>query len=316
MTRYSILILSAFSIIATPAYAQTASNEMLSSGLMNKPATVDHLDGAPVRGAFDPKPSVPLADVGAHEESAGRATEQVAAEPAEKSTRNAFEISYSDAEEAVGAALNQKGIGDKISVTIVGRKNAPIFASDKPVTIEVKGLQIEKRDNRWSASLLFVAAGEVVSALPSTGHFDEMVELPVLKREIRTGDIISEADIEIRDFSMAHTRTDTVTDISALVGKSPLHNISPSRPLREHEVASPAIIKKNNVVDMHYSSPGMEITTVGQALDDGAKGDVINIRNMASKKIVRAIIADNKTVNIIAPGMETSQLTGAGDATN
>ena len=240
------------------------------------------------------------------------ANAQIASDMALDATKpaNVFEVSYNDAEEAVSIALNQQGIGDKLQVTISGHKNSALYAFDKPVTVEVKGLQIERLDHHWSASLLFVANGEVISAVPSTGHFDEMVEIPVLKREIRAGDIISENDVEIRDFSLAHTRTDTVTDMSALIGKVPLHNLSPSRPIREHEVASPSIIKKNAVVAMRYSSPGMEINATGEAMNDGAKGDVINVRNTASKKIIRAVIADSRTVNIITPGMETSQLTG------
>lgn len=238
------------------------------------------------------------------------------AEPAAAQLTNAFSVSFNDAEEAVAAALNEKGIGDKLSVTIAGRRNTSIFAYSKPVSLEIKGLTIERLDHRWDASLLFVAGNEVVSAIPISGHFDEIIELPVLKREVRAGDVISAADIEVRDFSQAHTRTDTITDISDLIGKSSSHDLSPSRPIREHEVANPTLIKRNALIEMHYNSPGMEISTTGEAMGDGAKGDVINVRNSSSKKIVRAVVADSKSVNIIAPDTQTSQLTGSGYGTN
>jgi flagella basal body P-ring formation protein FlgA len=236
--------------------------------------------------------------------------------PAEAASRQPFEVSYADAENAVEKMLNQKGIGDKIAVTINGRKTSALFTYEKPVAVEVKGLQFDRRDNHWSASLLFVSDGEVITAIPSSGRYDEMIELPVLKRETRSGDIISEANIEVRDFVMSHTRTDTISDISDLIGKSPLHSISPSRPIRIHEVVNPAIVKKNAVLQLRYHSPGMEITTMGEAMNDGAQGDVISVRNSASKKIVRAVITDSKTADIIAPGTEVSQSTGAGYAAN
>lgn len=226
---------------------------------------------------------------------------------ADAASGTAFEISYNDAEEAVASALNLKGIGDKLSVTITGRKNAAIFASDKPMTVEIKGLTIEHLEHRWSASLLFVASGEVISAIPAGGHYDEMVELPVLKRPVRAGDVIGEADIQVLDFSLAHTRTDTVTDMSQLIGKSPLHAMSPSRPIREHEIANPTLVKKSTLVDMRYSSPGMEISATGEAMSDGAQGDVINVRNASSKKIVRAVIADSKTVTVLASGEQHAE---------
>lgn len=222
--------------------------------------------------------------------------------------RNAFQVSYDDVEEAVATTLHQNGLTEKLKVTMTGHKEISIFSYEKPVSVEVKGLKFAKLDNRWTASLLFVSNNEVISAIPASGHFDEIVELPVLKSSVRAGDIISENDLEIRDFSIGHTRNDTITDLSELIGKTPLHNLSPSRPIKHQEVSIPSIIKKTNIVEMRYNSPGMQISTSGEAMMDGAKGDVINVKNSTSKKIVRAVVADNKTVNIVSPEMETSQL--------
>jgi len=240
----------------------------------------------------------------------------ISAEQAVINPRNVFELLYTDAEAEVGRALNEKGVGEKLAVTITGRKNRVLYAYEQPLTVEIRGLQFDKRDSRWSASLLFVADGKVISALPASGRYEEIIEIPVLKREIRSGNVITETDIEVRDFSVAQTRSDTVTDISGLIGKSPIHSISPSRPIRGHEIGYPAIVKKNSLVEMQYNSPGMSITTSGQALSDGAKGDVINVRNSTSKKIVRAVVADSRTVLIIGAGMQTSELTGVGHAAN
>jgi flagella basal body P-ring formation protein FlgA len=143
-----------------------------------------------------------------------------------------------------------------------------------------------------------------------------MIELPVLKREVRNGEIIGQNDIEIHDFPLNHSRADAVTDMSALIGKSPVRTISPQRPIREHEIASPAIVKKNAIVQMHFNAPGMEISATGQAMVEGAKGDVIDVKNVTSRKIVRAVITGTDSVDILSPGTETSQLTGGSHATN
>jgi flagella basal body P-ring formation protein FlgA len=223
---------------------------------------------------------------------------------------NAFEVSYSNVEDAVTQALTEKGVGDKVAATINGRKSKPIFAYNKPVTIETRGLQYDKMSGHWEGSIVFVADGDVISAIPASGHFDEMVEVAVLKREMRPSDIIHENDVEIRDFSVRNTRTNTVTDISSLIGKAPLRTISPYRPIRSEEIVNPSIMKKDAMVQMHYSLPGMDITTAGQAMTAGAKGDVINVRNVTSKRMVRAVIEDSETVSVATPTQQTSQLTG------
>ncbi|MEK7387982.1 MAG: flagellar basal body P-ring formation chaperone FlgA, partial [candidate division NC10 bacterium] len=76
--------------------------------------------------------------------------------------------------------------------------------------------------------------------------------------------------------------------MTQLVGQSPERTISPYRPVRDHEIARPALIKKDAIVQMRYQSPGMEITTTGQAMADGSKGRMIAVRNLASKKVVHA----------------------------
>jgi len=216
-------------------------------------------------------------------------------------TKYLFQLSSGDAEDAIGKALVQKGAGTKIGISINGHRNDALFSYSKPISVEIRGLQFEK-PSRWSANLLFVADNEVVSAMPVAGHYEEIIEVPVLKREVRSGDVIGEADVEMRDFPMTRTRTDTITDIAQIIGKSPAIAISPSRPIRQHEIASPAIIKKNGIVSIRYISPGMEITTTGQALEEGAKGSVISVRNTVSRKIVRAVITDENTVDIAATG--------------
>ena len=220
---------------------------------------------------------------------------------------NAFEVSYSAAEDAVTQALTEKGVGDKVAATMNGRKPKPIFVYNKPVTIEARGIKFDKATGHWEGSLVFIADGDVISAIPASGHFDEMIEVAVLKREMRSSDVIHEGDVEIRDFSLSHTRTDTITDLSGLIGKAPLRTISPFRPIRAEEVINPAILKKDAMVQMRYILPGMEITTTGQAMTAGAKGDVIAVRNVTSKKIVRAVIENSDTVSILATGVDHAQ---------
>ena len=69
--------------------------------------------------------------------------------------------------------------------------------------------------------------------------------------------------------------------------------------MRDQEISRPAIIKKDAIVQIRYSSPGMEITTTGQALDDGAKGRMISVRNLSSKKVIHAVVETNNVVRVM-----------------
>ncbi len=222
-----------------------------------------------------------------------------------------FNITYDEAQDAVSKALTEKlaaenKTGQSVSAIINSRKTTPLYSSDKPVDVELRGLRVDSSVNRWSANIVISSGEKVISALPLAGRYMIMSELPVLKHQVRSGDVIGKDDVEIKSFPQESTHSDTVSDISDIIGKSPLRVISPNRPVRSSEISVPALIKKNALVQMRYKTDSMEITTVGQALADGAKGDVIEIRNTASKKITRAVVTNSNTVDVIAQSMQTS----------
>jgi flagellar basal body P-ring formation protein FlgA len=220
-----------------------------------------------------------------------------------------FNITYEDAEAAIGKALSEKSTdGKTISVSIIGKKPVPIYSSNKPVDVEVRGLRSDDKISRWTANLIITGQDNVVSAMPLSGRFSVMKELAVLKRFLRSGDVISESDVELKSFPQERVNSDNIIDASRLIGRSPIRTVSPNRPIRESEISAPAIIKKNALVQMRYKTKNMEITTAGQALADGAKGDVIEVRNTTSKKITQAVVSDNNIVDVVGGGTQTSQI--------
>src|SRR5579871_6057878 len=60
-----------------------------------------------------------------------------------------FELSYADAEQAIGRMLSGKGAGSPIVATIEGHRNGGLFSYSKPLSVEVKGLQFDKGTGHW-----------------------------------------------------------------------------------------------------------------------------------------------------------------------
>lgn len=224
-----------------------------------------------------------------------------------------FNISYEDAQDAIGKALYEKlpaenTVGQEVAAVINGRKPVPLYSSSKPVNVEVRGLRADSANNSWSASMVIMDDDKVISALPLAGHYMVMSKVPVLKRPLKKGEIISEDDIELKSFPRERTHSNTVSDIADIIGRTPVRAVSPNRPIRSNEISAPALIKKNGLVLMRYKTASMEITASGQALADGAKNDVIEVRNITSKKITRAVVTDSNIVDVVAQGVQTSQI--------
>lgn len=213
----------------------------------------------------------------------------------------AIQLTAAEVEEAVAHELVARGAGDRLQAQLVGGKAETYYEGTANVEPRITGVVFDKNSSRWTANLIVAEGEKILSAHPLSGRYTEMVSLPVLKRQIRAGELITEADLDQQDFPFSRTRSDVVTDAAKLVGNTPRTGISPKRPIREQEIASPAVIKKNDVVSMRYLSGSMEITTTGIALTDGAKGDVIELRNANSKATVRAVVQDSRTAHVLNP---------------
>jgi flagellar basal body P-ring formation protein FlgA len=219
-----------------------------------------------------------------------------------------FTLNYEDAEEAVAKTLAAKGYGTSVGASINGRKTTPLYSSNKPVSVEIRGLRADTNGKSWSASMLILSDDVVISAMPLAGRYMEMVEIPTLKRAVRNGDVIAQEDITLKQYPADRMNGDTITDIAGLIGKSPVRSISAGRAVRTQEIAMPTVIKKNAIVQMRYKNGTMEISTTGQVLNDGATGDVVMVKNTTSNKTVRAVVADEHTVDVMPGGVQTSKL--------
>lgn len=221
---------------------------------------------------------------------------------------SAYALTQADVETVASEQLAAKGAASRVRAMLQGNRSNIIYQAGKPLSAKLASLTFDKNTSRWNANLLIMSGDQVVTAMPITGRYDEIVLRPVLKRQVRNGEIISEADVDTMEFPIAVTRSDEVTDVKQLIGMGPRTAISPHRPIHASEIMPPALVHKNSVVTMRWSGGGMEITTNGQAMNDGAKDDTVDVKNLTSKNVVRARVVDAYTVSV-SP-RENPQLAG------
>lgn len=214
---------------------------------------------------------------------------------------SAYTLTQPDVEAAAAKALVEKGAGARIKAILLGNRTAVLYQSVKPVAPKLTSLNFDHNTSRWTANLLVTSGEDVLTAIPVGGRYVEVVQRPVLKRQVRSGETIGQNDIETLEFPVALTRNDEITDPKLLLGMGPRTVISPRRPIRASEISTPAVVHKNDIVTMTFSSGGVEISTGGQAMSEGSQGAMIEVRNLASKNIVRAMVEDAHTVSVNPP---------------
>lgn len=116
----------------------------------------------------------------------------------------------------------------------------------------------------------------------------------VAARLLRSQTVIAAEDVMLR----AEDMPGALADPTAAVGKEARVNIYAGRPVRPEDLAAPALVERNQVVTLNYSSGGLNIATDARALDRAGPGERIRVMNLASRSTVTGIVMVDGTVNV------------------
>ncbi len=229
---------------------------------------------------------------------APQAVQQVAALSAPNAAPY-FTITKEDVEARVAEQIAlDSAEGKKIQATLDPLPNPVLYSADHPLKVTLQALQINPANKRWQAQAYIISNRATETIRPVSGRYEYLVSVPTVKRQLSANDVIEANDITLRDIPERQLRKDTITDAHSIIGKSPLRMISADRPIRAQEVAMPNLIKKGDMVQMSYTTQGMVIRDQGEALQDGATGAMIRVKNSKSGKPLSARVAGAGMVEV------------------
>ena len=93
-------------------------------------------------------------------------------------------------------------------------------------------------------------------------------------------------------------RAAAVLDRGALVNKVSRRTLLPHLPIPRNAIGEPKVVSLNAMVRIVYSEGGLTIATYGSALQAGAVGDVIPVRNNESGLTVSGVIGGDGAVHV------------------
>jgi len=200
-------------------------------------------------------------------------------------------------EAEVAGQLEALGAGDRIRASITSNVlKSHVSKLDGDFTVEVT----EHNDHslRWDANLLLSSQKSQQKPIAISGRYESLVDVPVLKNRLMADQEIKAEDIEWIAYPQHRLKKDTVLNEKDLIGKAPKRSIANARPLRTAEISAPVMIHKGVLVHIFYSVPGMEIRTLGEALDDAAMGETVRIRNTNSNIVIQATVTGASTATV------------------
>lgn len=115
-------------------------------------------------------------------------------------------------------------------------------------------------------------------------------------RPIRAGAVVAAADIRLVASGTAAgpSRPEEVIGLEARV------TLFPGRPIRPGDVGPPALVLRNQIVQLVYARGNLLITTEGRALGRGGRGDLVRAMNLASRTTVVGRVVDAGVIRVAA----------------
>jgi flagellar basal body P-ring formation protein FlgA len=158
--------------------------------------------------------------------------------------------------------------------------------------------------------ITFEAADETAhrSTQRYNGYAVETTSVAVTVRPLARGEIVRAADVAIEHRPKAEFRegAPAATDPAGLATR---HPVRAGQALRASDLMRPEIVQRNEAVTIIYEAPGLVLTVRGKAMDPGAEGDVISVRNSQSNRTVQGTVAGPARVVVRsgAPRLVTSE---------
>lgn len=147
------------------------------------------------------------------------------------------------------------------------------------------GIKCRENDNHWS---LYVPIRITI-----------LKTVYVANRALMKGEHITGNDIYQTEMDVHRLKYGYFEDIDDLVGQMCKTNIAINSPFSPHNVELAKIIRKGEKVSIVTSNNNLTVSMDGIAMNEGALGENIKVRNIVSKKIIEAQVAGKKRVTVV-----------------
>lgn len=117
--------------------------------------------------------------------------------------------------------------------------------------------------------------------------------------DIRRGDIIRSSLLTTARMPVSRLSNKVFDRPESLVGMAMKHSVNAGRIITGNMVISPVVIRRGAKVTILAQAPCITVRVPGRAVEQGAAGDFIRVRNLQSRKEIVARVRDNRTVTVI-----------------
>lgn len=124
-------------------------------------------------------------------------------------------------------------------------------------------------------------------------------QVAVASREVNAHEIFTDDSLRYERMDTGLLAAGFVTDKNKILGLMSRRQVTPGMVITDSMVNKPPIVKRGSAVTLVARVGNMEVSAIGQAMQDGSEGQLIRVSNVNSNKIVLARVLDESTVQVL-----------------
>jgi flagella basal body P-ring formation protein FlgA len=210
-------------------------------------------------------------------------------------------IHRDEIEDQVILALAQYGVSKDVEIDFGSRLIQMFVGADQTASVGIESITYIPGSGRFNAIVAAPANSPSAERMRVTGRVYTLITIPVLTKRMRGHEIIGANDIEMIKVRERAIKGDFIRHPDDLVGMSARRVIQEGRAIRRGHIQEPVLVQRRSIVTVIHASRFMRLTTQARALENGTKGDFIQIANLDSKKIIEAEVIGAGRVAVRPP---------------
>jgi flagella basal body P-ring formation protein FlgA len=164
--------------------------------------------------------------------------------------------------------------------------------------IDISMVKLNPKTNSFKIQVLLNKNEIEKEKYEINGRYAPFLEVPVARRLIKNGEVLKSEDITKIKTKTTNIAHNIVLSEEKLVGMEVKNVISSGRYFKQTDVRRPPVVFVNDVITMVYQSDNLTVKTIGIAMEEGAIGDRIRVKNEKTGSEINAKIIDKNSVQV------------------
>jgi flagella basal body P-ring formation protein FlgA len=121
----------------------------------------------------------------------------------------------------------------------------------------------------------------------------------VASRALARDTVLAPGDVRLAESTSGSAPPGALHDVNLAVGQRLRRPADDGQALTASLLTSPTLVRRGQDVQVEALAGGLQVRMAGVARGDGALGDIIEVENETSGRVVQAVVRSGKSVEVL-----------------